>query len=192
MILIVLPDIPTEDRILARARQGDADAVSQIYEAYFEPVYQFIRLRVDDPALAEDLASEVFVKFITALRGRSAPHHTLRGWLFRVARNVLHDHYGQAQRFSTEALDDWLPTPDGEDLDSQVIRTLDAERVRRALGRLPADQQEVLILRFGQALSLQETADLMGRQVGAIKSLQFRAVESLRRALGEAPLEAVS
>lgn len=192
MILIVLPDIPTEDRLLAHARRGDADAVRQIYEVYFEPVYQFIRLRVDDPALAEDLASEVFVRFIGALRGRSAPHHTLRGWLFRVARNVLHDHYGQAQHFTAETLDDWLSIPDGEDLDSQVIRTLDAERVRRALGRLPADQQEVLILRFGQALSLQETADLMGRQVGAIKSLQFRAVESLRRALGEAPLEAAS
>jgi RNA polymerase sigma-70 factor (ECF subfamily) len=94
MIFIVLPDIPTEDRLLLQARRGDSEAIMQIYEQYFPPVYQFVQLRVGDPALAEDLTSEVFVKLVDSLRGRSAPQHSLRGWIFRVARNVMSSHFG--------------------------------------------------------------------------------------------------
>jgi len=71
----------------------------------------------------------------------------------------------------------------------QFFRALDIERVRRALRMLADDQQEVLLLRFSQMLNLQETADIMGRNVGAIKSLQFRAVNTLRQILGEYRME---
>lgn len=190
MIVLVLPDIPTEDRLLLRACQGDQNAISRIYEGYFTPIYQFIRLRVDDAALAEDLTSEVFVKFVRALRGPHPPSHSLRGWLFRVARNVLHDHYDQSSRFATTTLDEWIPAMPEHDPELQLLRTLDAEHARRAIHRLSTDQQEVLILRFGQALSLQDTADIMGKSVGAVKSLQFRAVETLRQLLGDMNLQA--
>ncbi len=189
MILIVLPDLPAEDRLLAQARQGNQEAIMQIYDSYFGPIYNFIRLRVDDRYMAEDLASEVFVKLINALRSRTAPRHSLRGWLFRVARNAIHDHYGRAKHFTSEALDEWLPDSDDEP-EVAFLRALDVERTRHALRMLAPDQQEVLILRFGQLLSLQETADIMGKNVGAIKSLQFRAVNTLRQIFGELRLEA--
>ncbi|MEO8612295.1 MAG: sigma-70 family RNA polymerase sigma factor [Chloroflexota bacterium] len=185
MIQIILPDIPAEDRLLAHARQGDQNAIMQIYESYFPPVYNFIRLRVDDKSQAEDIASEVFVRLVDAMRGRNAPRHSLRGWLFRVARNLLHDHYGKRQEFSTEALEEWIPASGDEDPEIQFMRSLNAERAARALRMLVTEQQEVLILRFGQQLSLQETADTMGKNVGAIKQLQFRAVNTLRQILGE-------
>lgn len=189
MIVIVLPDIPVEDRLLAQARQGDQDAVMKIYNSYFPPIYNFIRLRVDDPALAEDLTSEVFIKLVTALRGRSAPRRSLRGWLFQVARNVLRDHFGQIRHLSTQALDEWLPDSPDSDPELQFMRTLSSDLIRRALRSLSADQQEVLILRFGQMLSLQETADIMGKQVGAVKSIQFRAVGALRQILSQMQVE---
>lgn len=190
MILIVLPDIATEDRLLERARRGDSDAIMQIYEQYFPPVYQFIRLRVDDTALAEDLASEVFLKLVDALRGRNAPNHSLRGWIFRVARNVLHTHFGKVRQLSVTALDEWMPSSSFEDdPEAQVFHTISVERVRRVLRMLSEEQQEVLILRFGQKLDLQATADIMGKSVSAIKSLQFRAVDTLRQLLGEAWVE---
>ncbi len=189
MILIALPDIATEDRLLARARQGDRGAVTEIYEVYFEPVYHFIRLRVDDPALAEDLTSEVFVRLVGALRGWRAPRHSLRGWLFRVARNLLHDHYGQHKGVSLTALDEtldgWAAVPAEDGPEAQVAARLDAERVRQVIRTLPPEQQEVLLLRFGQMLSLQETADIMGKRVGAVKSLQYRATSALRERLGQ-------
>ncbi len=189
MIVLVLPDIPEEDRLLADARLGDQQAIMDIYRSYFPPIYQFLRLRVADSTLAEDLASEVFLKFVDALRGRTAPNTSLRGWLFRVARNVLHDHYGKTTRYPTTTLDEWIPAGVDTDPEVEYVRTLNVERSRRALRMLAPDQQEVLVLRFGQALSLQETADIMGKSVSAVKSLQFRAVETLRSIIGQQRLE---
>src|SRR5690606_10327085 len=116
-----------------------------IYDTYFAPIYNFIRLRVEDRAVAEDLASEVFVKLVSALQGPTAPRHSLRGWLFRVARNENYDHYGKDRQFSTTTLDEWLPADDNTEL--HLIQSLDAERARRAIRMLADDQQEVLILR---------------------------------------------
>jgi RNA polymerase sigma-70 factor (ECF subfamily) len=189
MIVIVLPDIAVEDRLLAAARRDDQDAMMQIYETYFPPIYNFIRLRVSDATTAEDLASDVFVKLVKSLRGRTAPNHSLRGWLFRVARNLISDHYGHKSQLTEEALEEWIPSPDDPDPEVRFFRALDIERVRRALRMLADDQQEVLLLRFSQMLSLQETAAIMGRNVGAIKSLQFRAVNTLRQILGEYRME---
>jgi RNA polymerase sigma-70 factor (ECF subfamily) len=183
MIVIVLPDIPEEDRLLARARRGDDDAIRAIYQHYFSPIYQFIRMRVDPVDTAEDIASEVFLRLVAALRSRNAPRKSLRGWLFRVARNALHDHYGKEQQFTITTLEEWIPAPSEGDPELQFLRTLDGERCRNAIRELSTDQQEVIILRFGQALSLQETADIMGRNTNAIKQLQFRAVNNLRRIL---------
>lgn len=183
MLLITLPDLSEDDQLLAAARRGSPAALSGIFDHYFEPVYGFIRLRVDDAALAEDLASEVFVRLVTVMRQRQGPRSSLRGWLFRVARNLVNDHYRARKGFTESALDDWLPDPQGDDPELHAIRAATAEQTRRALRALPPDQQEVLILRFAQSLSLQETADLMGKQANAIKQLQFRAIQALRRAL---------
>ena len=181
MILIVLPDIAAEDRLLTQARQGSQDAVMRIYDSYFPPIYNFIRLRVDDRAVAEDLASEVFVEFVTAIQNRNGPRHSLRGWLFRVARNLLHDHYKTS--VSVAALEEWMPAPGDDNPERLALQSLDAAHARRAMRMLAEDQQQVLILRFWQGLSLEETADIMGRGVGAVKSLQFRAVSTLRQIL---------
>jgi RNA polymerase sigma-70 factor (ECF subfamily) len=187
ILLAALPDPPDEDRLLARARRGDRKAIASIYETFFDPVYQFIRWRVDDAHLAEDLTSDVFITFLSALQSPNAPRHSLRGWLFRVARNVLYDHYQVP--VTTTDLDEELPAPSEEDVETRLMRTLDAERVQRALRMLATDQQEVLVLRFGQMMSLQDTADSMGRSMGAVKSLQFRAIDALRRVLSEPEAE---
>lgn len=178
-LLLALPDLPEEDRLLEQARAGDRRAIATIYEQYVDAVYSFIRWRVHEPALAEDLTSEVFIKLLSALHSPNAPRQTLRGWLFRVARNVLHDHYKQPD-LSAE-LDEWVAAPD--DTEGDLLAMLDVERVRQAISTLPPDQQDVLIMRFGQVMSLQDTAESMGRSVSAIKSLQFRAVDALRRAM---------
>lgn len=184
MILLVLPDYGTEDRLLADARAGDSAAVMRIYEQYFGPVYQYIRLRVDDAPQAEDLASEVFVRLVRAFQSGKPPTESLRGWLFRVARNLIHDHYGHQRQLPLTSLDEWLPAPGEDGPEQQVAFRLSTERLRHALRMLAADQQEVVILRFGQMLSLHETADVMGKSVSAVKALQFRAVQTLRSLLG--------
>jgi RNA polymerase sigma-70 factor (ECF subfamily) len=109
--------------------------------------------------------------------------------LFRVARNLLHDHYSGAERISIEALEEWIPVSHENDPEIEFIRTVSIERAQSALRMLVDEQQEVLILRFGQQLNLQETADIMGKSVGAIKQLQFRAVNTLRQILRQAAHE---
>lgn len=188
LFLIALPDLPEEDRLLAKARRGDQKAIAEIYESYFDAVYQFIRWRVSDLALAEDLTSDVFIKFLSALQSPNAPRQSIRGWLFRVARNVLHDHY--SRRETAGELDEDLPVPAEMTMEDQFMRHLESERIQRAVRMLAADQQEVLILRFGQMLSIHDTAETMGKTISAVKSLQFRAVETLRRLLGETEAEA--
>lgn len=169
---------------MARAARGDKRAMKQIYQAYFSPVYNFIRLRVDDIQQADDLTSDVFFKLMTAFRDGKAPRKSLRGWLFQVARNVLYDTYGRAEKYSEEALDEWVPAS-REDTDPEIrlLQSLDAVRVRQAIQQLSTDQQEVLVLRFAQSLSLDETADIMGKNINTVKSLQFRAVNALRQSL---------
>ena len=188
ILLLALPDLPDEDRLLDQARRGNRKAVAAIYESFFDPVYQFIRWRVDDPGVAEDLTSDVFIRFLSALQGQNAPRQSLRGWLFRVARNALYDHYHRAE--PDGLLDEELPAPSETDAEAQVMRSLEAERVLHALRTLAIDQQEVLVLRFGQMLSLEDTAESMGKSVSAVKSLQFRAIDALRRLLSDPEPEA--
>jgi RNA polymerase sigma-70 factor, ECF subfamily len=189
MILIVLPDIPMEQDLLDRARRGDLLAQRTIYEQYFSPVYNFIRMRVNDRDTAQDIAADVFLDFFRALGKKRAPESSLRGWLFRVARHKVIDSYGADKRLSGP-IDEWHPdTPDNMP-DIQFMRASQAERVREALRLLKPEQQEVLLLRFAQNLSLEETADLMDRSVSAVKSLQFRAADNLRRLLNDLEKEA--
>jgi RNA polymerase sigma-70 factor (ECF subfamily) len=187
IVLAALPDLPDEDRLLAQARRGNGKAIASIYEAFFDPVYQFIRWRVDDAHLAEDLTSDVFIKFLSALQSPNAPRHSVRGWLFRVARNALYDHYNRP--VTNGDLDEELPAPPEEDAEAQLMHTLDVERVQRALRMLATDQQEVLVLRFGQMMNLHDTAESMGKSVSTVKSLQFRAIDTLRRLLSETEAE---
>lgn len=180
MILIVLPDLATEDRLLAQAKRGDQLAIMRIYDAFFTPIYQYIRLRVGDAMTAEDLTSDVFVKLIAALRGPNAPRDTLRGWLFRVARNAIIDYAGKETKVPETTLDEWVRDSTDKQPEIAFMQAANDQRARNAVRMLAADQQEVLVLRFGQQLSLQETADVMGKSLSAVKSLQWRAVETLR------------
>lgn len=182
MFLIVLPDVAADDDLLTRLHSGDRTAVIQVYEAYFAPLYQYIRLKVGDRVLAQDIVSEVFVKLIESAGKPSAPRDNLRAWLFTVARNIAYRVYGQSRHLPLADLEEWMPAPAETD-PGVLMDSLPPDRIRHALRMLTADHQEVLILRFGQRMSLKETADLMGKSTAAIKSLQFRAVETLRTIL---------
>ncbi|MBK8022178.1 MAG: sigma-70 family RNA polymerase sigma factor [Chloroflexi bacterium] len=186
MIFLVLPDVTDDSSLLTRARRGEQSAVMEIYERYFQPIYQYVRLRTDDPSLSEDIAGNVFLKFVKSLRGGTAPRDHLRGWLFQVARNELSRHYGRSRMNTAIALQEWIPAPNEHEPEPQFIQQFEVERARSALRALSAEQQEVIVLRFGQALSLEETADVMGKSIDAIKSLQARAVRSLRSQLSDA------
>ncbi len=185
MFLLVLPDISEDEDLLARLRRSDETVISLIYDRYFTLLYQYARLKVGDRALAQDIVSEVFLTLIETMGKSSAPRDNLRGWLFAVARNAAYRTYRRAPQLPLEDVEEWMSAPAESDPGNPFADTVQLERVRFALRMLTADHQEVLILRFGQRLSLKETADLMDKSTAAIKSLQFRAVETLRSILIE-------
>ncbi len=180
LIYIVLPDTAEEQTLLSKAARQDQEALRVIYQQYFPPIYQFIRLRIEDQHSAQDITAEVFLDFFKTLKKNRAPNISLRAWLFRVARNKIYDHYGKDKQFTTTQLDEWIPSPRETEPEMEFMRTFRISQMRKALQKLAVDQQEVILLRFSQGLNLQETADLMDKSVSAIKSLQFRAVETLR------------
>ncbi|HUM71660.1 MAG TPA: sigma factor, partial [Chloroflexota bacterium] len=87
-----------ELKLLARARALEEDALAEIHQTYYRAIYRYIAFRVSDQPLAEDLTSEVFTRLLSALRDKSAPQNTLRGWLYGVASRVVSDHFRQAGR----------------------------------------------------------------------------------------------
>ena len=191
MIVLVLPDTTGDPDLLARAQRGNKAAIGQIYDRYVAAIYQFARLRVGNTQDAEDITSMVFEKFIKALAQGKGPHHHLRGWLFQVARNAIYDTYGVQQPLPLETIELWTGTNTAGP-EQSVLQSLNGEALRKLIGALSPDQQEVLLLRFDQQLSLQETAEVMGKHINTVKTLQYRAIQHLRemfqRAGSRAPL----
>jgi RNA polymerase sigma-70 factor (ECF subfamily) len=171
-----------ETDLLARARALDGRALSQIHDQYYPALYRFALYRTGDTAAAEDIAAEVFVRLLDALHARRAPQSTLRGWLFGVAGHLVADHF---RRRPAGPLPDTLPDtlPAGGSPAVEAEDRLQRQAVVSALQRLSPEQQNVLALRFGEGASLEETAGALGKNVNAVKQLQFRAVAALRKAL---------
>jgi len=169
-----------EERLLVQAAQNDPAKFDALYELHFERVYYFLARRVRDRAIAEDLTSEVFHKALANLAAyewRGAP---FAAWLFRIAANALADQYKRASReqpSSGNANDpDELP-----DLSSPDLEAIDYHaRLFRLVDRLPAVQRQVIRERFVEQRSIREIAARLNKTEGAIKQLQFRALQSLR------------
>lgn len=162
----------------------DAQAISAVYDQYFPEVYRYVRYRVDDDAVAEDIASDVFVRLLEASQKRQGPQTSLKGWLIATASNAVNDHLRRQYRRPTETLSDSMPDA-GSSIAAEVDLREQNRALRTAYAHLTSDQQDVLAFRFGQGYSLEETAALMRKKVNAVKALQFRALASLQRFIGE-------
>lgn len=163
----------------------DSQVIGAVYDRYFPDVYRYVRYRINDDAVAEDIASDVFVRLLEASQKRQGPQTSLKGWLIATASNVVNDHLRRQYRRPTEALSDAMPDG-GSSIPAEVDLREQSRAVRTAFARLTYEQQDVLAFRFGQGYSLEETAALMRKKVNAVKALQFRALASLQRFIGEA------
>ncbi|MCA9971434.1 MAG: sigma-70 family RNA polymerase sigma factor [Anaerolineales bacterium] len=168
--------------LLVRARALDEAALADIHRTYYRPIFRYISFRVGDPKVVEDLTSEVFTRLLSALRDKTAPQNTLRGWLFRVASHVVADHYRQRQRAPEVELTDMIPD-DRTPLEDTISQKLRVQDLRHALKDLTDEQQSVLALRFGFGMRIREVAETIGKSEGAVKQLQLRALASLAKQL---------
>jgi RNA polymerase sigma-70 factor (ECF subfamily) len=177
-----------EQTALEGLRKLDSQSIGAVYDRYFPEVYRYVRYRIEDETVAEDIASDVFVRLMDASRKKQGPQSNLRGWLIATASNAVNDHHRRHYRRPVEALSDALA--DGApDIHSQVDSREKQRMVQSALAQLTPEQQHVLALRFGQGYSLEETAALLNKNINAVKALQFRALASLQRQIGEVNYE---
>jgi RNA polymerase sigma-70 factor (ECF subfamily) len=174
--------VTDEQTLLERAQAFDEDALGKLYDEYAPPIYAYLYRRVQDAQLAEDLTSEVFVRVLQAIRARRLWKTSFQGWLYRIAHNLVVDHYRKQPATPVLELDEDL-VADQKDLDSAVAERLSRQRLRSAIRWLTPEQQQVLALRFGQQLSAPEVGDVMGKSVSAVEALQHRALGALRRIL---------
>ncbi len=173
-----------DDQALDGLRADDSQIIGAIYDKYFPEVFRYVRYRLNDPHVAEDISSEVFVRLLEAVQGGRGPQINLRSWLISTAAHIVTDHMRLAYRRPTEALPE--DVVDGASAPTDEFeRREQNRRFQTAYSYLTAEQQHVLALRFGQGYSLEETAAVMQKNVNAVKALQFRALNALQRKLGE-------
>ena len=168
------------------ARGGDTEAFGLLYDHYNTSVYRFVYYRVGSVALAEDLTSETFFRALRSMGSFKWQGKDFGAWLMTIARNLTADHYKAGRtrlEFATEDMGAHDSATDGPE--NAVLASLTNEALLQALGELPAEQQECLIMRFLQGLSIAETAKVLGRSDGAVKQLQLRGVRNLAKLLPE-------
>lgn len=177
-----------ERRALDGLQRLDSQAIGAVYDQYFSEVYRYVRYRINDEALAEDIASDVFLRLLEAARKKQGPQSSLKGWLIATASHAVNDHLRRQYRRPVEALPDSMPDQ-GPGVHSQVDLREQSRIVRSAYALLTSEQQHVLALRFGQGYSIEETATFLKKNINAVKALQFRALASLQRRMREVDYE---
>lgn len=173
-----------ERDLILRAQAYEPGAFAEIYERFYQGIFNYVFYRVIDEPLAEDLAAEVFVKALEAIDTYTFRGVPFSAWLYRIANNLVTDHFRRKPRNNhlpleeTQVADDESPT----DL---MERGFTQRELQAALALLTDEQQQVVILKFVDGLSNIEVASVLGKTEGAIKSLQHRALASLGRVLAD-------
>ena len=176
---------PVEDepKLVSRSQTGDQEAFARLYDAYLERIYRYVFFRVADEQLAEDISSEVFLKAWEKLDTYQSGSSPFIAWLYRIAHNAVIDHY--RTRKVAVKLDDVRPAEISHDdhADDELDLQIELEQLQRGLQELTEEQKQVLILKFIQGLSTPQIASQLGKQQGAVRALQMRALQGLARVL---------
>ncbi|HEX6270430.1 MAG TPA: sigma-70 family RNA polymerase sigma factor [Anaerolineales bacterium] len=171
-----------EQELLRLASQLDTQALAQIYDTYSPGIYRYAMRLVGDALLAEDCLAETFARFLASLQKRRGPRDHLQAYLYRIAHNWSVDFYRNHEETCelSEALQSEADIPEEE-----AARRIRQTRVRIAIRSLTPDQQKVVALKYLENWCNEEIAQALNKPVGAIKSIQHRALKSLQKLLTE-------
>ena len=173
--------VPSERELLRRAQAGDEQALGEVYDGVSPQLYRYAYRLLGDARLAEDVVAETFYRWLQALRAGRGPQEHLSAYLYRIAHNLVIDHWRRrltapdpleaaSQQTSSAALDG---------VDDQLGQAA----ARAALWKLTPEQRQVILLKFFEGMSNAEIAAALEKPEGAIKSLQHRALSTLKRVL---------
>ena len=171
--------------LVARAQEGDREAVEELYLLHFDRIYSYLHMSVGNRHDAEDLTTQTFLKMLESIkrfRWQSAP---FSAWLFRIAHNLAMDHFRASRRWQPE---EEVPEPPGETEPSAELaafQSIGRQSMLELIEGLSREQQQVLTLKFVFNLPNGEVAMILAKTEGAIKSLQHRALVSLQKQLAK-------
>jgi len=171
-----------EETLIQKAKEFDSDAWSDIYKRYYHQIYAYLRHRLGDKDVAEDIAASVFLAALEGIGAFTYRGISLSAWLYRIAHNMTVDHFRRRKKELTDPLDE-EQIAEKSMPDEVLDRSLARQELAKALKELTDEQQQVILLKFIAGLSNAETAQVIGKPEGAVKSLQHRALASLRHIL---------
>jgi RNA polymerase sigma-70 factor (ECF subfamily) len=171
-----------EWELVQRAQALDEVALASLYSTYYPKIYNYAFLQLGDIHAAEDLASEVMLKVLESIKKYQFKGTPFSAWVFRIARNRLIDLHRRRKRHGEVNLTEPLAAMQ---IGPQTLaeRALDRGQLQLALRYLTDEQRQVIVLKFIEGFDNASVARVLGRSEGAIKSLQHRALNSLRRVM---------
>lgn len=170
-----------EQKLLELARQYDHPALAQIYDAYSPGLYRYAVRLLSNQDLAEECVAETFSRFLQALHLRRGPSMHLQAYLYRTAHNWIVDQYRRIPLQPIQLSEDHRDQ--SVDPEADAGRRIYREHLRKAIRKLTPEQQQVIALKFLQGWDNLEIARCLGKPIGAVKSLQHRALASLQKIL---------
>jgi len=174
-------DFRTDDELLRRARRLDQNALAAVYDRHSDGMYYYALRLLGDKSLAEDCVAETFSRLLQVLRNGGGPNDHLKAYLYRCVHNWITDYYRRQPMALLDPEND-LPNPD-DNPSHEAEQNITRQRVRNAIRLLTPDQRHVVALRYIEGWDLAEIADSLQKPLGAIKSLQHRAIATLQRIL---------
>ena len=178
----MIEDKVADESLLIEQAKSDPGACGLLYENYLQKIYNYVYYRTGNHHDAEDLTAKTFqraMKHISRYEQRGVP---FSAWLYRIAHNVVANWHRDQSRRKVVALDElvlyqrWQQSPEGLVEENEERREL-----LKVIRRLPADRQQLLILKFVEGMSNEAIGQIMGRSEGAIKSLYHRTLLALRK-----------
>jgi RNA polymerase sigma-70 factor (ECF subfamily) len=163
------------EEVLENARRLEESALSTLVKKSYPFVFRYFYYRSVTREDAEDLTSEVFVRVVSSIKGQKG---YFPAWLISIARNLLTDYYRKRDRLKETSLEE-IEEP-FSDSNENTKESLHPEDLRKMLDSLTEEQKEVILLRFVEGNTNEETARIMNKSIGAIKALQFRALSALK------------
>jgi RNA polymerase sigma-70 factor (ECF subfamily) len=167
--------------LVGRAQTGDREALEELYLLHFDRIYSYLHLAVGNKHDAEDLTTQTFLKMLESISRYRVGKAPFSAWLFRIAHNLAMDHFRAGKRLQPT---DEVPEPEGAAEDSaeeQAIGRIHRASMLDLIAALSLDQQQVLTLKFVFGFSNAETATILAKTEGAVKSLQHRALAALQK-----------
>jgi len=167
----------TEDT-LKRYLAGDSLAFSEIYDAYFSKLYNFVFYKVGNREDSEEIVSETFLRAVKGLKKYDASKGAFSTWIYTIARNCVCDHF--RKKYEVEDIEDHFELKSNEDVERKVAASLELQKVEEYLKKLTAAQREIVMLRVWEGMSYKEIGEVVGKKETAVKTAFGRVIKQIQ------------